>query len=124
MAWTVDARIPLLVVADAAGLAAALAPGEIGGPAAVLAEAPALPVDGAMAAESFEADMPHAIACTCCNGRSPAAAALDRLFQARVRGRCGWFTRVVALAGSEAARVQVAEALAGDALTSARFRPA
>ena len=118
MAWTVDARIPLLVVADAAGLAAALAGGEV----AVLAEAPAPPVDGAMAVESFEADMPHAVACTCCNGRSPAAAALDRLFQARVRGRCGWFTRVVALAGSEPARVQVAEALAGDALTVARFR--
>ncbi|MDN3568098.1 hypothetical protein QWZ14_27265 [Paeniroseomonas aquatica] len=119
MAWTVDARIPLLVVTDAAGLAAALA----GGEAAVLAEAPA-PAIAAMAVEAFEADMPHAIACTCCNGRSPAAAALDRLFQARVRGRCGWFTRVVALAGSEPARVQVAEALAGDALTSARFRPA
>ncbi|RYI91003.1 MAG: hypothetical protein EON47_21365 [Acetobacteraceae bacterium] len=120
MAWTVDARIPLLVVADAAGLAAALA----GGSAAVLAEAPALPVPGAMALESFDADMPHAIACTCCNGRSPAAAALDRLFQARVRGRCGWFTRVVALAGSEVARAQIAATLEGDALTAARFRPA
>ena len=121
MAWTVDARIPLVVVPDVAGLAAALAEGPA---AAVLAEAPAPPVEGAVAVEGFEADMPHAIACTCCNGRSPAAAALDRLFQARVRGRCGWFTRVVALAGSEPARVQVAEALAGDALTAARFRPA
>lgn len=124
MGWTVDARIPLLLVADTAGLAAALAPGEAGGPAAVLAESPAPHVPGAMAVDSFDASLPHAIACTCCNGRSPVAAALDRLFQARVRGRCGWFTRVVVLAGSPAGQAQVAAALADDALTVARFRPA
>ncbi|MDB5371600.1 MAG: hypothetical protein JWP04_242 [Belnapia sp.] len=120
MAWTVDARIPLLLVADAAGLATALA----GGPAAVLAEAPAPSVPGAIAVESFDASLPHAMACTCCNGRSPAAAALDRLFLARVRGQCGWFTRVVALASNPVAQAQVAAALEGDALTTARFRPA
>ena len=48
---------------------------------------------------SFDPFAPgHAAGCACCAGRSPAAVALDRLFQARVRGACSWFDRVVALA--------------------------
>ena len=122
MAWTLDARIPLLVTEDAAALAAALAAGP---KAAVLAEAPVptLPV-GAVALGSFDAAQSHALACAGCGGRSPAATALDRLFQARVRGQCPWFDRVVALAETEAARAAIAAALAGDAVTAARFRSA
>jgi hypothetical protein len=122
MTWSLDARIPLVTVADAAALAAALA---FGKPAAVLAEAPPpdLPA-GAVALASFDLSGPaHVAGCACCAGRSPAAAALDRLFQARVRGQCGWFDRVVALAETEAARAELAAALRDDAVTAARFRP-
>ena len=122
MAWTLDARIPLLVTADAATLATVLAAGP---KAAVLAvvPAPALPA-GAVTMGSFDVTQAHAIACSCCGGRLPAAAALDRLFQARVRGQCPWFDRVVALADTAEARAAITAALAGDAVTAARFRAA
>jgi hypothetical protein len=125
MTWSLDARIPLLTVADAAALAAALADGK---PAAVLAEAPPpdLPLGlpgGAVALVSFDLSGPsHAAACTCCAGRGAAAAALDRLFQARVRNACPWFDRVVALAETPGARAEIAAALESDAVTRARFR--
>ena len=121
MPWTLDARIPLVILADAAALPALLT---AGGPAAVLAEAPApARPDGAVAAEAFAPAMAaHPAACNCCAGRSPAAAALDRLFQARVRGSVPWFERVVALAGTEAGQQEIAAALSGDAVTAARFR--
>jgi hypothetical protein len=123
MTWSLDARIPLLTVPDAAALAAALAAGR---PAAVLAEAP--PPDkpaGAVALVSFDLSGPaHVAGCACCAGRSAAAAALDRLFQARVRGGCDWFERVVALAETAAARAEIAAALRHDALTAARYRAA
>jgi hypothetical protein len=123
MAWTLDARLPVVIVRDPAELAAALAAGP---GAAVLAEAPppAKP-DGVVALASFDLSMPfHAGGCACCGGRSPVAGALDRLFQARIRGACPWFERVVALAETPAARDAVAEALARDAVTAARFRAA
>lgn len=120
MAWSLDARIPLVLTEDAAGLTAALAAGP---PAAVLAAtpAPALPA-GAVMLGSFDATESHARGCSCCGGRSAAAAALDRLFQARVRGLCPWFDRVVALAETPAARAGIDAALATDAVTAARFR--
>ena len=123
MAWTVDARVPLVIVGDAAGLAAALATGP---KAAVLAEAPPPPLPAEAAAlASFDLSVPsHAGGCACCGGRSPAAAALDRLFQARVRGACPWFERGVALAETQAARDTVVAALTDDAVTAARFRAA
>ncbi len=123
MAWTLDARLPLVIVEDTAGLAAALAAGP---KAAVLAEAPPPPLpEGAAALASFDSSVPsHAGGCACCGGRPPVAAALDRLFQARVRGACPWFERVVALAETPAARDAVAEALARVAVTAARFRAA
>ena len=122
MAWSLDARLPLVIVGDAAGLAAALGAGP---KAAVLAEAPspALPV-GAVALASFDPVMPHSAGCGCCGGRPPAAAALDRLFQARVRGACPWFERVVALAETPEARDAITAALRDDAVTAARFRAA
>ena len=93
----------------------------------MLAEAPPTPMPASAAAlASFDPFAPgHAGGCACCGGRrSPAAAALDRLFQARVRGACPWFERVVALAETPAARDAVVAALRDDAVTAARFRAA
>jgi hypothetical protein len=118
MRWTVDARIPVTLVEEAA-LGAALA---AGAPAAVLMEAPppeALPA-GAAALVSF--DPGHVAGCACCGGRSGAAAALDRLFQARVRGGCAWFDRVLAVVETPEARAELESALSADALTVARYR--
>jgi hypothetical protein len=123
MAWSVDARIPLVTVADEAALAEALAAGP---PTAVLSDAllPARPA-GAVALERFDpAGAPHALACTCCGGRGAASQALDRLFQSRVRATSPWFARVVALAASAEGRAELAAALREDPLTAARFRPA
>jgi hypothetical protein len=120
VAWTLDARMPLVVTEGEAELAAVLATGP---KAAVLAEAPPPPLpEGAVALAGFDPFMPHAVACACCGGRSPAAAALDRLFQARVRNQCPWFERVVALAETAGARAAIAAALREDAVTAARFR--
>ena len=122
MAWILDARLPVVIVADADALAATLAAGP---KAAVLAEAPPplLPPEAAALA-SFDPVTPHAAGCGCCGGRPPAAAALDRLFQARVRGACPWFERVVALVETAEAREAVAVALRDDTVTAARFRVA
>jgi hypothetical protein len=120
MAWSIDARIPLTLLEDGPALAAALA--AHGGDAALLLAAPpgALP-QAAMAQASFVPGLAHAGACACCAGRGAAAAALDRLFQARARGQCGWFARVLAVAEG-AARAEVEAALRDDAVTAARFR--
>ena len=61
----------------------------------------------------------HPAGCACCAARAPAALALDRLFQGRVRGTIPWFDRVVAPLESESALRAV---IAADALTAARFR--
>lgn len=121
MAWTLDARIPLLVVESEAALATALAGG---GPAAVLLDAARVGPAGAVAVERFEPGATHVAGCACCGGRSAAAVALDRLFQARVRGTAPWFARVVVLVTGAAGRAMVRGALAGDAVTGARFRAA
>src|SRR5215218_4789342 len=106
MAWSLDVRIPIVIVADIGALTAALAAGPL---AAVLAEAPPPPLPvGAAALASFDTLVTHSTGCGCCGGRSPAASALDRLFQARVRGACPWFERVVALAETPDAREAVA----------------
>jgi len=121
MAWTLDARTPVTLVSDKAALAAALAAGP---PAAVVSEAPPPPLPPrAVALVSFGATTTtHAAGCSCCAGRSPAAAALDRLFQARIRNACPWFDRVVALAETPEAAASLRDALARDPLASARFR--
>jgi hypothetical protein len=115
MAWSLDARIPVIFPPALSALPQ-------GPAAAVLSEAPPGPLpQGAVAGASFAAGVTaHAAACACCQGRSEAALALDRLFQARVRGACPWFERVMvapAIAG------EVRRALAEDALSAARFRP-
>ncbi len=118
MTWSLDARIPVLLVPDAEALTAALAAGK---PAAVL-HAPAPIPPGAACALPFEAGVSsHALACACCQGRSPAAQALDQIFQARVRGQCAWFDRVLVLAGDGAGQA-ITAALAEDSLAMARFR--
>jgi hypothetical protein len=119
MAWTLDSRIPVTVITDPADLLAALA----GPPASLLAEAPAPPSLLAVAAAVFTPGETHPAGCACCAGRPAAAAALDALFQARVRGRCPWFERVVALVPSAAGQAALATALRTDAVTAARFRP-
>ena len=117
MAWSLDARIPVFILPDAAAMAEALAAGR---PAAVLGAGP-LP-EGGVTTARFEAGLTgHAAACACCQGRSPAAQALDGLFQARVRGHVKWFDRVLVLdSGSVGAELRLA--LREDALASARFR--
>jgi hypothetical protein len=123
MAWSLDARIPLTILPAGGDLATLLSAGK---PAALLAEAPPSPMPpGAVAQVGFDPTGPsHAASCSCCAGRSAAAAALDRLFQARVRGACGWFDRVVAVVETDGARAEVEAALREDAVTSARFRKA
>ncbi|MGK7867275.1 hypothetical protein [Falsiroseomonas sp. E2-1-a20] len=120
MTWSVDARIPLLLLADATAAASALRGGP---PAALLLEAGLDQPPGPVLTEArFQPQAGHGVACACCTGRSEAALALDRLFQARVRGQCGWFERVVAVAITEAGRLELTEALAGDRLVAARYR--
>jgi hypothetical protein len=117
MAWSIDARIPVTVLRDATTLPEALASGR---PAALLAERPA-PAD-LPANETFAPQARHPVACACCAGRSAAAQALDRLFQDRARARIPWFDRVLAVAATPEGRAELAQALAQDPLTTARFR--
>lgn len=120
MAWSIDARIPLTLLPDDAALQGALA----GRPAALLAEGPLPAQAGVVVTENFVPSPAHAAGCACCEGRSAAALALDRLFQARVRGRSGWFDRVLALPATEEGRAELVRALTEDRLTAARFRAA
>ncbi len=112
---SMDARIPVTLVAsppDAADSSAAM----------LLAE-PGLAMEGPVA--RFQPGQArHRFGCTCCGGRSAAAEALDRLFQARARGTCPWFERVVAVLPTEAARAELKAALREDRMVAARFRAA
>jgi hypothetical protein len=115
-----DPRIPVTFLADAAALEGWLA---TGGPAALLTDG-AFPPAGPVAAQRFAPGPAHRIGCACCAGRTAAAIALDRLFQARVRDPGAWFERVGALLATAGARLQLRAALEADPLTRARFRPA
>lgn len=79
-------------------------------------------VTGGVACERFgRAGNPlHGVGCACCAPRGPAAEALGRLFLARARGVVPWFSRVVVVA-DEGGVAAVRAALAGDAVTMARF---
>ena len=121
MAWTLDARIPVIVVAEDAALAAAL---DGGGAAVLVAGSAPARLAGAVAVAGFDAAA-HRAGCecgTCGTGRGPAALALDQLFQGRVRGSVPWFTRLVAFLPAEAARAALRDALDTDAVTAARYR--
>ena len=113
-----DSRIPLTRLPGPQALADWLGQG---GPAALLTDAPQ-GATGLVETERLDPRPLHRFGCACCAGRSAAAVALDRLFQARARGRSPWFDRVAVLAASTAAQAQVAAALREDALTLARFR--
>ncbi len=120
MSWSLDARIPVLFPPD--GLPSRTSNGAPASVAqATVALAPPSPLpDWAVAGVSFEAGVStHVAGCACCAGRPEAALALDRLFQARARGACAWFDRVVV---APDAAEEVRAALAMDALTAARFR--
>jgi len=115
MAWSLDTRIPLALCA-----APALADGVA---TVLLVEAPPGPLPaGAVAQASFSPGPAHAPACGCCGGRSAAAAALERLFEARAEARCGWFDRVLAVVETAEAAAEVTAALREDAALAARFR--
>lgn len=80
--------------------------------------------DGAATIARYAPTEPnHAASCACCAGRPPIGMALDRLFQARVRGNCPWFGQVLALIPDAEARREVQSVLENDPLTAARFRP-
>jgi len=123
MAWSLDARIPLRLLSPLL-LDAALrsAPAT-----ALLVEGPELEGLAGPAVLQFRfspGDQRHMLDCNCCAGRGPVAEALDRMFQARIRGQCAWFEQVIGVVQSAEARAEVLEALAQDPLAKARFRPA
>lgn len=111
MAWSVDARVPVVL-----GV-----PSDVGEADAVLVERAAALAGGAQ--ESF---LPvagaHIAGCACCVARGPAAVALDRLFQRRVRGEIGFFRRVVVITATAEGDLEVWSALRNDPVVSARFR--
>ncbi len=74
--------------------------------------------------EAFTAAAAHAPGCACCGARSQAGRALAGLLHDRARGRTAYFSRVVAVCSSEAGRLAVQAALAGDPVASACFREA
>ena len=111
MAWSLDARIPVHILA----LGEAPAPGM-----AVLAETPTEASAPAMAVFSLEGA--HVPACACCGARGPVAEALDRLFLGRVRGDFPWFTSIAALPRSDAGAEAIRRTLREDQASSARFR--
>jgi hypothetical protein len=118
MTWSIDARIPVFLLANEDNLALALSRGK---PAAVLTAAGEATPNGAVTVTDFKpGDAPHAAACGCCLGRGEAAKALDLLFQGRARGTVPWFDRVLALDPHG----DVAAALREDAVTAARYRRA
>ncbi len=116
MTWSLDTRIPVVLLPDAAALPPALAahPG-----AAVMLPDP-MPVPAEAGAGANFLPEAHVVGCTCCGGRLPAAVALDRLFLDRVRGHAPFFRCVLAVDHAG----QVARALASDPVVGARFRAA
>lgn len=112
MTWSIDARIPVSILPAAAALEGALAAGR---PAAVVG------MGGRVDLAFLASTASHTVSCACCQGRTPAAQALDQLFQARARGTRPWFDRVLVLpeGGAEA---EIRAALRDDPVASARFR--
>jgi hypothetical protein len=81
------------------------------------------PADAPIGAR-FTPDAGHAVACTCCAGRSGAARALSSLFLDRARGHTTFFKRVIVSTETPEGRHAVAAALASDVLVSQWFRHA
>lgn len=102
MAWTLDARIPVHLIA----------PGDSPPEgAALLAEGQDFAIAGTA----------HAIGCACCLPRSPAAPAFDRLFLARVKGE-RHFTAIAARAVTAEGEEALRWAIDYDPVVSSRFR--
>jgi hypothetical protein len=87
---------------------------------AVLAEGVAPRREGATAA--FTPGTGHAPGCTCCAPRGEAARALAWLLHARARNQVPYFTRVVAVTTTDAARADLCSALVSDPIASTCFR--
>lgn len=123
MTWSVDARIPLRLQSPQE-LEAALR----GAPATALLVEDAGPeqLAGPAVLQMFfmPGDQQHRPDCRCCAGRGLVADALDRMFQARIRGQCPWFEQVIGVVRSPQARREVLDTLAQDPLAQARFRAA
>jgi hypothetical protein len=111
MAWSIDARVPVVLgqLADADADDALLIEGEDSGP-------------GRAAARFDVAVAVHAPECACCAPRTGAALALNRLFQARAKGEVPFFRRVVVVTRTAEGDMEVWSALRADQLTAARFR--
>ena len=116
MTWTLDARTPVRLLP-----AEAVPPGAV-----ILAEDGAALPAAPLLVERYAAAPPgpHPIGCACCQPRSLAAIALDRLFLARARGNAPWFAEIYALSATEAGRATLDAALSGDSVIAARFRRA
>lgn len=112
MVRLIDARIPVRL-----GAAEAVEPST-----AWLVEAGAASPDKGGCTVTLDARASHPAACGCCGGRAPAAVALDRLFQARVRGTGPWFDQVAVASTSAEFRDAVRDAVRQDPVTRARFR--
>jgi len=112
MSLFLDGRIPVVFVSD---------PSDTGTEDVLLLEGDAPAPDGALVAR-FTAGGDHALTCSCCTGRSPAARALSDLFLARARGQAAFFRRVCVVSRSAEGRDAVIRALSGDVLASGWFR--
>lgn len=104
MTWTLDARIPVHLIAQDE---------PVPDGAVLLAEGRDFAPAGAG----------HAIGCACCLPRSPAAPAFDRLFLARVKGERR-FTAVAVRTATEDGADAVRWALEADPVVVSRFREA
>lgn len=111
MSWSIDARIPVAL------LAAVVSAPET----ALLLEAGSPAPNGAAVAYFTPGLARHGAGCACCAPRGEVARALDRLFLARARGELGFFRSVAVVCG-EAGWAEVLAALAADPVVSARFR--
>jgi hypothetical protein len=90
-------------------------------PAAILAE-DGVELASGVASRRFSAQAPHTAACSCCRGRSAAAAALAALVLARARGEVAWFATIHVVPRGWEGRAAVLRALAEDPLLRARCR--
>lgn len=119
MNWKIDARIPVTIVETLPDMS----------PSVALLVEERLP-EGVSPQDRlcalFRADelLAHPSGCACCvGGQGAAATALAALFRERALGGA-WFSAVTALVRTPAGRAELEQALRGDVLTVARFRPA
>lgn len=112
MSFSLDARIPVLFGS----------PNDAGPRDALLIEGEGTPARGR---DWFQPDAPsaHPLGCPCCLPRNSAGMALTRLMLARGRSTGLFFTRVIAVASSDAGRASIKAALTQDPIASGFYRP-